>query len=199
MEHFFTEQIPGEDPGQLGSKKNQFTQFLLELLQTIILSVVIFLVIDAVSSRIRVQSISMQPTLYEKDFVLVNKMAYRLGQPKRGDVIVFRVPINPDGEPYIKRVIGLPGESVRVQDGKVYINNIPQQESYIMAPPNYNGEWTVPLDAVFVLGDNRNSSSDSHHWGMVPLENILGKALVVYFPFEHWQFLNQVTAAAAEP
>ncbi|MBN2551033.1 MAG: signal peptidase I [Anaerolineales bacterium] len=199
MDQFFTEQLPDQESIPPGSKKNQLKQFLLELLQTVILSVIIFLVIDAVSSRIRVQSISMQPTLYEKDFVLVNKLAYRFGQPKRGDVIVFRVPINPDGEPYIKRVIGLPGENVRVQEGKVYINNIPQQESYIMAPPNYNGEWTVPLDSVFVLGDNRNSSSDSHQWGMVPLENILGKALVVYYPMEHWQFLNQVTAAAAEP
>ena len=77
------------------------------------------------------------------------------------------------------------------------INDLPLQESYEAAPPNYNGEWKVPQGRVFVLGDNRNNSSDSHLWGMVPVDNIIGKAVVVYWPFTHWKVLDPATAAAA--
>ena len=141
----------------------------------------------------------MQPTLYDGDFVIVNKLAYKLGDPSRGDVIIFRYPPDPDREPYIKRIIGLPGDQVRIADGMVYVNEVPLQEPYISAPPNYTGSWSVPEDSLFMLGDNRNHSSDSHSWGMVPLENVLGKALVVYLPVAHWQTLNPDTAAAAVP
>jgi signal peptidase I len=96
-------------------------------------------------------------------------------------------------------VIGLPGETVRVSGGRVYVNDIPLDEPYISAPPNYEGTYEVPEDALFMLGDNRNSSSDSHSWGVVPLDNVIGKAEVVYWPPTDWQLLNQATAAAAEP
>jgi signal peptidase I len=147
--------------------------------------------------RIRIQSISMQPTLFERDFVLVNKLAYKLGDLHRRDVVVFQPPIEAEKEPYIKRVIGLPGDTVRVTNGMVYINDLPLKESYEAAPPNYNGVWEVPSGRVFVLGDNRNNSSDSHLWGMVPVDNIIGKAVVVYWPFTHWKVLDPATAAAA--
>jgi signal peptidase I len=163
------------------------------------MAAVLFLAINAISSRIRVKSISMQPTLYEKDFVIVNKLAYQLGEPNRGDIIIFDHPFNKDTEPYIKRVIGLPGETVKVENGQVFINDFPLQEPYIKAPPSYKGTWTIPPDTLFVLGDNRNNSSDSHQWGTVPLENVIGKALLVYFPISHWQNLNPSTAAAAYP
>jgi signal peptidase I len=141
----------------------------------------------------------MQPTLYEGNFVLVNRIAYRVGEPGRGDIIVFRYPPDPDREPYIKRLIGLPGDVVKVENGQVLVNGFPLSESYIMADPNYQGTWQVPEGKLFVLGDNRNNSSDSHSWGFVPLENVIGKAEVIYWPPEQWQILHRSTASAASP
>jgi len=185
-------EFPEKRPGKLRS-------FLKEVWQTVLLSLLIFAAINFATVRIRVQSISMQPTLYERDFVLVNKLAYQLGELERRDVVVFQPPIEAEKEPYIKRVIGLPGDLVRVADGIVYINDLPLQEAYEAAPPDYHGVWKVPQDKVFVLGDNRNNSSDSHLWGMVPVDNIIGKAVVVYWPFAHWKMLDPATAAAAGP
>lgn len=199
MQQYFTETYPDPDSSGPKPKKRGTWRYALDILETLILSVLLFLAINAVSARIRVESISMQPTLYDGDFVIVNKLAYKLGDPSRGDVIIFRYPPDPDREPYIKRIIGLPGDQVRIADGMVYVNEVPLQEPYISAPPNYSGSWSVPEDSLFMLGDNRNHSSDSHSWGMVPLENVLGKALVVYLPVAHWQTLNPDTAAAAVP
>jgi signal peptidase I len=95
--------------------------FLWEVLQTLILAVVLYFLIDTVVGRVRVENISMQPTLHEGQFILVNKMAYRLGDYQRGDVVVFHFPRNPQ-EDYIKRVIGLPGDEVVIDSGSVYIN-----------------------------------------------------------------------------
>jgi signal peptidase I len=198
MDLFFSDIEPDPPPSQ--EQPRGWKQFLLDMLQTVLLSVILFLGINAISARIRVESISMQPTLYERDFVIVYKLAYKLGSPHRGDVIVFRVPNHPeDSEPYIKRVIGLPGDTVKIVDSKVYVNEVLQREPYIKAPPRYTGSWNIPEGNLFVLGDNRNNSSDSHQWGMVPLENVIGKAEIVYFPFSHWKILNPSTAAAAEP
>lgn len=174
-------------------------RFLLDILETVLLSLVLFLAINAVSARIRVESISMQPTLYAGNFVIVNKLAYKLGTPGRGDVIIFHYPPDPDREPYIKRVIGLPGDHVTVENGGVFVNDVPLREPYIAAPPRYENSWVVPPDSLFVLGDNRNSSSDSHSWGMVPVKNVIGKAEVVYWPPQAWKMLDPNTAAAAEP
>lgn len=185
-------EYPEQRPGKLRS-------LLKEVWQTVVLSVLIFAAINFATVRIRVQSISMQPTLYERDFVLVNKLAYKLGDLGRRDVVVFQPPLEAEKEPYIKRVIGLPGDVVRVAGGVVYINDLPLQEAYEAAPPDYQGVWTVPEGMVFVLGDNRNNSSDSHLWGTVPVDNIIGKAVVVYWPFAHWKTLDPATAAAAGP
>ena len=122
-------------------------RFFIELLETLIIAAILFAGINAVSSRIRVKSISMQPTLYERDFVLVNKLSYEIGEPKRGDVIVFEYPWNPDTEPYIKRVIGLPGDYIVINNGTVIINGEPLGEPYTKAPPNYSGTWEVPEDS----------------------------------------------------
>jgi signal peptidase I len=174
-------------------------RFVLDILETLVLSLVLFLGINAISARIRVESISMRPTLFAGDFIIVNKLAYKIGQPNRGDIIIFHYPPDPNREPYIKRVIGLPGETVQVSGGSVFVNNVRLDEPYISAPPSYEGQWRVPEDSLFVLGDNRNSSSDSHSWGMVPLINVIGKAEIVYWPPTDWQVLNEATAAAAEP
>lgn len=154
-----------------------------EVLQTLILAVLLYFAIDAVFARVRVLNISMQPTLVEGDVILVNKLAYKFGTLQTGDVVIFHNPENLS-EDYIKRLIGTPGARVDVQGGVVYVNGYALDEPYIAAPPQYSGSWKVPQDAVFVLGDNRNQSSDSHSWGFVPLEDIVGKALVVYWPVD---------------
>jgi signal peptidase I len=168
-----------------------------EIAQTVLLSIILFAGINLATTRILVQSISMQPTLYESDRVLVNKLAYILGSPTRKDVIVFNPPLPDMDEPYIKRIIGLPGDVVRISNGQVFVNDLPLQETYLAAPPSYAGSWSVPPGHVFVLGDNRNNSYDSHYWGVVALDSILGKAEFVFWPFSHLKVLNPTNAAAA--
>jgi signal peptidase I len=197
MEQFPTNSLIEDENSTSESKPNAVFNFLRELIQTALLALVLYLAINAVIGRIRIESISMEPTLYESDLVLVNKLVYKFNPPKRGDVIVFHFPPEPDREPYIKRVIGLPGDEIKISDSQVFINGGLIQEGYIQSQPLYDGEWEVPKEALFVLGDNRNRSSDSHQWGMVPLENVIGRAEVVYFPIEHWQALHQNIAAAA--
>jgi signal peptidase I len=199
MDNYSPEAIPDPVPNVESDRKGSFKRFMFDVAETLILSVVLFLVINTLSARIRIESISMQPTLYENDFVFVNRLAYKLGTPGRGDIIVFRYPPDPQREPYIKRVIGLPGETVKVENGEVFVNDTPIRESYIKASPAYQGTWVVPEDYLFVLGDNRNNSSDSHSWGMVPIANVIGKAEVIYLPVSHWRVLNPRMAAAAEP
>ena len=199
MNNFRAELTPDPEIDSTGKKPGGLRRFLLDVVETILLSLVLFLAINAVSARIRIESISMQPTLYAGDFVIVNKIAYKIGSPTRGDVIIFHYPPDPEREPYIKRVIGLPGDTVRVSNKQVYINDLPVRESYISAAPAYEGSWVVPEDSLFVLGDNRNSSSDSHSWGMVPVQNVIGKAEVVYWPPTEWKLLNEAVAVAAEP
>ena len=160
-----------------------------EILQTLIMAVILYFAIDAVFERVMVLNISMQPTLYEGDLILVNKLAYKLGKMQTGDVVIFHNP-NYLQEDYIKRLIGKPGDVVKVENGQVSVNGVILNEPYIAMVPNYSGEWTVPEDSIFVLGDNRNSSSDSHDWGFVPVEDLVGRALVVYWPMESMEILS---------
>jgi signal peptidase I len=157
--------------------------FFSELLQTLLLAALLYFAIDAVFARVRVLNISMQPTLYEGNIVLVNKLAYKFGDMKTGDVVIFHDPHNRE-EDFIKRLIGKPGDLVVVREGEVYVNGNPLDEPYIASQPVYSGSWEVPQDSIFVLGDNRNQSSDSHSWGFVPLTDVVGKALVVYWPLD---------------
>jgi signal peptidase I len=181
------ETIQGESapPEQDSAKKprSPVKTFLIELLQVLVLAAVLYFAIDAVIARVRVENISMEPTLMPGEFLLVNRLAYRMGPIQRGDVVIFHYPLNPK-EDFIKRAIGLPGDTVRVENGIVFVNDIKLEEPYISAPPEYSGSWTVPEEAIFVLGDNRNRSLDSHAWGFVPFDLILGKALFVYWPFD---------------
>ncbi len=173
-------------------------RFVLDVFETIVLSVLLFLAINGVSARIRVDGFSMEPTLLNGEFVIVNKMAYTIGEPTTGDVIVFHYPRDPEQE-FIKRVIGLPGDEVRISAGQVYINDQALAEPYIAAPPRYDSQWQVPEQSLFVLGDNRNNSSDSHNWGPVPLENVIGKAVIVYWPPSNWGLIEHTTAVSAAP
>ncbi len=197
MDDFRIETQPEPPIGEPQSNSKKLRQTLLDIIETILLSLVLYFGINAVSARIKVESISMQPTLKAGYYVIVDRLAYKIGKPHRGDIIIFRYPPDPQREPYIKRVIGLPGDTVKISNGKVYVNGEQLIEPYIAAAPDYDGVWKVPSDSLFVLGDNRNRSSDSHSWGMVPLNNVIGKALVVYWPPEAWKVLETNVAVAA--
>lgn len=173
-------------------------RFLVDVVETLLLAVVLYLGINAISARIRVDGSSMEPTLHTGEFIIVNKLAYKLGAPRLGDVIVFRFPGDPSQE-YIKRVIGVPGDQVTVEHGQVYINGSPVSEPYIAAPPMYQSHSEVPPASLFVLGDNRNNSSDSHDWGPVPMGYVIGKALVVYWPPKSWGIVETPKTANAAP
>ncbi len=195
--------------------QQEWKPFLREILETVGLAVVLFLVINVFSARVRVEGFSMLPTLDNGEYVLISRVAYKLGDYQRGDIIVFRPPMYPVApfwqrlfglpdvddqyEDYIKRIIGLPGETVRIANGTVYINDVPLNEHYIAAPPDYSNVWTVPKGQLFVLGDNRNNSADSHAWGFLPEENILGKALVVYWPFADFKVIRPYQSVLAAP
>jgi len=161
----------------------------LDIIETIILAVVLYFGINALSARVRVDGFSMIPTLQNGEYILVNKLAYKTGQPNRGDIIVFRLP-GDESQDLIKRVIGLPGDTVHVGNGVVTINGEKLLEPYIAQAPNYFGDWTVPDGSLFVLGDNRNDSRDSHQWGLLPFENIIGKSVLIYWPPPEWQIIN---------
>ena len=161
--------------------RNRFLQFLGEMLQTLLVAGLLFLGVNLLTARIRVEGISMEPNLHEGQFVVVNRLAYRWGEAQRGDIIVFRFPLNPTRR-FIKRVIGLPGDTVVVRSGQVLINGEVIYEPYLSVTPRYNGEWIICPDEVFVLGDNRNNSSDSQNWGPLPTDEIIGRAVFVYWP-----------------
>lgn len=187
---------PVENTSKEKPKRPAWLTFLWEVLQTLILAVVLYFLIDSVMGRVRVDNISMQPTLYPGEFLLVNKLALKMDSIHQGDIVVFHFPLDTNVD-YIKRVVGMPGDTVRVSQGKVYVNERELVEPYIAADPNYTGVWTVPEGNIFVLGDNRNQSSDSHSWGYVPLDNVVGKALAVYWPFNQMKILTQPSTAAA--
>ena len=198
MDFWHADSIPEALPED---QKPGWRRTIADTLETILLSLVLFLAINLVSERIRVESISMQPTLYPGDYVIVNKLAYRFsGSPERGDVIVFRYPPNPEAIPYIKRVVGLPGDQIHIADGKVSINGQLTIEPYLTVATTRGGDWTVPDGQLFVMGDNRNNSSDSRTWGFVPFDNIIGRAELIYLPPQHWALLHRnIAVASPEP
>jgi signal peptidase I len=181
---------------QSKGKRSGFLSFLVDILETLILSLVLFVSINVISARIRVDGDSMVPTLLSGEYVVVNRLSYKLGNPQQGDIIVFHFPRDPKEE-YIKRIIGLPGDDVEILNGLVYINGQPLDENYLDVTMNYNGKWRVPEGQLFVLGDNRNNSSDSHDWGTVPMDYVVGKAVLVYWPPPDWGLLDHVSLANA--
>ncbi len=178
------------------SENRKFRHFLWELLQMVVITLVLYFGIDAVVGRVQVESISMMDTIKPSVLLMVSKFAYRDDAYSRGDVIVFHYPNNP-ADDYIKRVIGLPGDVVEVQNGGVYVNGIIVNEPYIKESPMYTGTWVVPEGTLFVLGDNRNHSSDSHEWGFVPFENVFGRAFLIYWPLNEFEILNRMDIVSA--
>ena len=163
---------------------------LLEWVKTFGFAIVLALGIRTFVAEARyIPTPSMVPTLKVNDRLLVEKMSYRFRQPKRGDIVVFssteelkRQGYNYD---FIKRVIGLPGETIEVKHGKVYVNQQAIEEKYILAPAiDSYGPVVVPQNEYLVLGDNRNNSSDSRAWGFVPRSNLIGRASVRFYPFD---------------
>ena len=177
-----------------------------ELVETIVLALVMFLLIRQVVQNYRIESHSMEPNFFEGQFILVNKLAYRLGQPVRGDVIVFHNPSNPS-EDYIKRVIGLPGDAVEIRDQSVYINGQLLDEPFAsnpITPGTSYGPEVIEPDHLFVMGDNRPNSSDSRRFGQLSEDLIVGKAWLRIWPapamglIAHYDLQPGVPAAAAQ-
>ena len=160
--------------------------FVKELLITLGLAVAIFLLLQMTIQSSIVLGSSMEPGLENGQRLIVNKAIYHFEEPKRGDVIIFHSPSNYQTD-YIKRVIGLPGDTIEITGGVVYVNGSPLTEDYIKAPPNYSyGPFVVPDGNYFVLGDNRTNSNDSHTGWTVPAQSIIGKAWLSIWPPSDW-------------
>lgn len=158
-----------------------------EIVETIVLALLIFLLIRVVIQNFRIEGYSMEPNLHQGQYLIVNKAMYRwLHPPQRGDIVVFEYPRAPDRD-FIKRIIGLPGETVEIRNGSIYIDGVPLDEPYLREPTHGNmPPRTLKSDEFFVLGDNRDNSSDSRSWGPLPRENIIGKAWLSYWPPRLW-------------
>jgi len=132
----------------------------------------------------RVEGQSMAPTLEDQDRLIVNKLVYRIGEPRRGDIVMLYYPLNPE-KSFVKRVIAEEGDTVRIVDGRVYVNDIPLKDDYVASEYRSHDDWgpqVIPEGYDFVMGDHRNNSSDSRHWGMVPKKYIIGKVQIRWWP-----------------
>jgi signal peptidase I len=200
-----------------------------DVVETLVLTAVIFLLVRSVVQNFKVEGKSMEPTLHNGQYLVINKAAYwhvdrdllsyvgsaqaasdtahpqdtasyLFGEPQRGDIIVFRFPRDPSRD-FIKRVIAVPGDTVEIRQGRVYVNGQFVDETYISEVGNYSGAGRkMEPGEYFVLGDNRNNSSDSHVWGPVPRDNIIGKAWVSYWPLDDLGVLAKPgTSSSAQP
>lgn len=181
-----------------------------EFVQTILLALLLFFLIRNVVQNFRIDGISMEPNFHHGQFLIVNRFAYCPGlhleipplgikfnkawcisQPRRGDVIVFEYPLDTSRD-FIKRVIALPGETVEVRNGQVFVDGRLLPEPFGPNPSARSfGPLRVPPDTVFVMGDNRNNSSDSRTWGPLPMNEIIGRAIVSYWPPQLWAVVPQ--------
>lgn len=178
-----------------------------ELIEVLSFALLMFLLVRSASQNFVIYGDSMAPTFRDGEMLIVNKFAYRtfdiswvpfigrddwtpFGSPSPGDIIVFKSPGNPARD-FIKRVIAVPGQTVEVRDGLVFVNGVVRYESYLSEPPVYKYDpVTVPTGQLFVLGDNRNNSYDSHSWGMLDQALIIGRADVRYWPFDRIEHLG---------
>jgi signal peptidase I len=161
-----------------------------EIVETVALTLLIFLVIRFVVQSYHVEGSSMETNLTKDNYVLVNKVAYLFRTPDRGDVIVFHFPLDTTRD-FIKRVIGLPGDVIKTDMTHVWVNGVLLQEPYVHQSINQSGStWTVPANSYFVMGDNRPVSDDSRDWGFVPKDYVVGKAVFVYWPIKTLEVIN---------
>ncbi len=159
-----------------------------EVIETIVLTILMFLVIRLAVQNFNIEGMSMEPSLHDKELILVDKWTYLFHAPSRGDVVVFVAPPHPDQD-YIKRIIALPGDTITIRDTTVIVDGVTLNETYV--DPHRQGNvyayktisnMIIPLDDYFVLGDNRIGSSDSRDWGVLSRSNIIGRAALVYWP-----------------
>lgn len=166
-------------------------RLLREIIETIALTILMFLIIRFAVQNFRVDGMSMEPTLHNGEYILVNKAAYIFHPPQRGDVIVFEYPGDPRVD-YIKRIIAIPGDTISVVGTQVTVDDVTLNEPYInpndISNPFRPVHEVVGPNEYFVMGDNRGNSSDSRQWGFVPQQNIIGEATFVYYPFNEGNF-----------
>jgi signal peptidase I len=156
-----------------------------EIVDTALLTAIIFLILNAATGRFMIKSVSMQPNLHEGEYVIVDKVSYVLHPPERGDIVVFSR--EGETEDLIKRLIGLPGETIEVNDGVVYINGLPLEEPYIAPSTSAPyGARKLGADEYFVMGDNRGNSRDSRIFGPIGQDSIVGRAWIIYWPPSDW-------------
>jgi signal peptidase I len=186
-----------------------------EALEVLALALFMFVAVRAVAQNFIVDGGSMEPNFHNGELVVVNKLAFRtfnlswvpglgvdawkpFGTPEQGDVVVFEFPQDPTRD-FIKRVIAVPGQTVEVREGVVFVDGQELEEPYLSEPPRYNyGPMMVPSGQLFVLGDNRNNSFDSHSWGMLPEESLIGRAEFRYWPLSEAGRISGHPHAVAE-
>ncbi len=180
----------------VAAKKPGWVSVAYEIAETVVLAVVIWAIVNFVTARFIVEGSSMEPNFHTGQMLIVNRLAYSFGPPQRGDVVVFLFPGNQTDD-YIKRIIGVPGDQVVIDaGGAVYVNGARLVEPYINTDPLGGlairpGRWDVKPDSYFVMGDNRSHSSDSRSWGLLPAKDIIGKAIISYWPPGLWGIVKQ--------
>jgi len=176
---------------------------LLEIVETLVLTLIIFWVIQSfVAQPYRVQQESMETTLLPDQYVLVDKLTPRFDTYKRGDVVVFNPPQNwvqQNGQPYIKRVIGVGGDTVQLKDGAVYLNGTKLIEPYVFRDTDGDpqptedligaGKWVIPAGELFLMGDHRSNSADSREFGPIEVKDVIGRAWLRYWPIQTFTIL----------
>lgn len=179
--------------------------FARDTFEIVFLALVLYFVIQYAVQTVHVLGSSMVPSLQNNDLLVASKISYKLHQPQRGDIIIFKPP-NDDARDFIKRVIAVPGDRLRIDHGIVYINGQVLHESYLPEPWTVNNTWPtdgkdviIPPDHYFVMGDNRNHSSDSRQFGYIDASAILGKAEVRIWPLQELGLLDGHSSLAAAP
>ena len=197
---------PRADRGTEETLRNPMRAIIRELIETAILAVLIFVSLQLSIQPYKVEGSSMEPALEEGEHLMVNKFVYLNYQqrgilknvpfasegesdsahlfhpPRHGEIVVFKFPIDPSRS-FVKRVIGVPGDTIEIKDGRVFLNGELSHEPYVEHKGRRNMKPTVvPADSYFVMGDNRSASDDSRNWGAVPAENVIGRAWVSYWP-----------------
>jgi signal peptidase I len=160
-----------------------------DIIAPVLLGIAVFALFHVTVGSFKVYGTSMLPTIEEGEYIMVSKAAYFFNQPQRGDIIVFDSPQDPRSD-LIKRIIALPGDTVEIRDDKVIVNGTSLKETYTLEPPHYlMPPEEIPAGHYFVLGDNRNNSSDSHRGWTAPRQNIVGKAWITYWPPYRWRLI----------
>jgi signal peptidase I len=174
------------------------SKYIRDVAITILVALLVFILLQTTIGSFKVYGTSMMPGVKDGEYIMVSKIVYVFEQPQRGEVIVFSSPRNPESD-LIKRVIGIPGDTIEIKENKVFLNKKPLTEPYILEKPNYHyPEQQIPPGNYFVLGDNRNNSSDSHTGWLLPKENIIGKALFSYWPPPDWAIVKHYPILASQ-